>query len=113
MVVVKWSDKVEGYGDSIDAPLCGGLYKEQEDYLVTWSVTDPYAKINCFTCSKEDNYWTVLGYQYNEQLKNWRGPIQNGELCLQTLKEKKNIEDTCSKYAGSANCNDIPRELNP
>ena len=24
-VVVKWLDKVEGYGDNIDAPLCGGL----------------------------------------------------------------------------------------
>ena len=22
MVVVKWSDKVEGYGDNIDSPLC-------------------------------------------------------------------------------------------
>ena len=28
MVVVKWSDKVEGYGDYIYAPLCCGLYKE-------------------------------------------------------------------------------------
>ena len=25
MVVVKWSDKVEGSGDNIDSPLCGGL----------------------------------------------------------------------------------------
>ena len=24
---VKWSDKVEGSGDDIDSPLCGGLYK--------------------------------------------------------------------------------------
>ena len=23
MVLVKWSDKVEGYGDYIDSPLCG------------------------------------------------------------------------------------------
>ena len=28
MLVVKWSDKVEGSGDDIDSPLCGGLYKE-------------------------------------------------------------------------------------
>ena len=34
MVVVKWSDKVEGSGDDIDQPLCGGLYKEDEDSLV-------------------------------------------------------------------------------
>ena len=34
MVVVKWSDKVEGSGDNIDLPLCGGLYKEEEDSLV-------------------------------------------------------------------------------
>ena len=25
MTVVKWSDKVEGYGDNIDSTLCGGL----------------------------------------------------------------------------------------
>ena len=27
MVVVKWSVKLEGYGDNIDSPLYGGLYK--------------------------------------------------------------------------------------
>ena len=27
-VVIKWSDKVEGSGDNIDSPMCGGLYKE-------------------------------------------------------------------------------------
>ena len=40
-VVVKCSDKVEGYGDNIDSPLCNGLYKEEEDSLVPWSGTDP------------------------------------------------------------------------
>ena len=34
MVVFKWSDKYEGSGDNIDSPLCGGLYKEEEDSLV-------------------------------------------------------------------------------
>ena len=33
MVVVKWSDKVEGCGDDIDSPLCGGLYKEEEEII--------------------------------------------------------------------------------
>ena len=28
IVVVKWSDKVEGYGDNIYSPLCGRVYKE-------------------------------------------------------------------------------------
>ena len=37
MGVVKWSDKVEGSGDDIDSPLCGGLYKEEEGSLVPWS----------------------------------------------------------------------------
>ena len=27
MVVIKWSDKLEGSGENIDSPLCGGLYK--------------------------------------------------------------------------------------
>ena len=34
MVVIKWSDKVEGSGNNIDPPLCGGLCKEEEDSLV-------------------------------------------------------------------------------
>ena len=65
MVIVKWSDKVEGSGDDIVSPLCGGLYKE-EKYIVPWSGTDPDAQMNCFTWSKEDNDWIVSGDQYNE-----------------------------------------------
>ena len=49
MVVVKLSDKVEESGDKIDVPLCGGLYKEEDDYLVPWSGTDPDSKMNCLT----------------------------------------------------------------
>ena len=49
MLVVKWSDKVEGSRDNIDSPLCSGLYNEEEDSLVPWSGTDPDAKMNCFT----------------------------------------------------------------
>ena len=41
MVVIKWSEKVEGSGDNINSPLCGGLYKEEEDSLVPCSGTDP------------------------------------------------------------------------
>ena len=59
MVFVKWSDKVEGSGDNIDSPLCGGLYKEEEDSLVPWSGTDPDANMNCFTWSKMNNDWIV------------------------------------------------------
>ena len=66
MLVVKWSDRVEGYGDNIDAPLCGRLYKEEDKSLVPWSGTDPYYKINCFTWSKGDNGWIVTGDKYNE-----------------------------------------------
>ena len=66
MVVVKWSYKVEGYRDNIDAPLRGGLYKDEENPLTPWSGTDLDANMNCFTWSKEDTDWTVPGYQYNE-----------------------------------------------
>ena len=59
MLVVKWSDKVEGSGDNIDAPLSGGLYKEEDNSLVTWSGTDPDANMNFFTWSKEENDWIV------------------------------------------------------
>ena len=84
-------------------------YKEEKDSLVPWSETDPDAKMNCFTWSKEDNDWIVSGDQYNEEFKNWKGPIQNCQFCLQTLKEKRKTEETCSKYAGSAKFNGIPR----
>ena len=113
MVVVKWSDKVEGSGDNIDLPLCGGLYKEEEDSLFHWSGTDPDAKMNFSNWSKEDNDWIVPVYQYYQEFKNWRGPIHNGQFRSQTLKEKRKTEDTCSKYAGSAKFNDISREGKP
>ena len=57
MVVVNWSEIVEGSGDNIDSPLCGGLYKEEDDSLVPWTVTYPYSKMNCFTWYKEENCW--------------------------------------------------------
>ena len=66
MVVIKWSENVGGSGDNIYSHLCGRLYKEVEDSLVPWSVTDPYAKMNLFTWSKENNDWIVTGDQYNE-----------------------------------------------
>ena len=66
MVVVKCSDKVEGSGDEIDSPLCGGLYKEEEDSLVPWSGVDPDTKMNCFTWSKVNDDWIVPEDQYNE-----------------------------------------------
>ena len=109
MVVVKWSDKVEGSGDDIDSPLCGGLYKEEEDSLVPWSGTDPDTNMNSFTWSKENNDWIVPEDQYDEEFKNWRGPIHTGQFRSQTLKEKLKTEGKCSKYAGSAKFNGIPR----
>ena len=48
MVVVNWSDKMNGSGDNIDAPLCGGLYIEEDHSLVPWSGTDPYDKMVFF-----------------------------------------------------------------
>ena len=55
MVVFKWSDKVEGSGDDIYSLLCGGLYKEDNEYIIPLSGTDPDAKMNCFTLSKVNN----------------------------------------------------------
>ena len=46
MVVIKCSDKIEGYGDNIDSPLCGRLYMEGGNSLVPWSGTDPDTKMN-------------------------------------------------------------------
>ena len=51
--------------------------------------------------------------QYNEEFKNWRGRIHNGQFRSQTFKEKRKTEDTCSKYAGSSNFNGISRKRKP
>ena len=69
--------------------------------------------MNFFTWSKDDNDWIVPEHQHNEDFKNWRGPIHNGQFCSQTLKEKRKIEEICSKYVGSAKFNGIPREGKP
>ena len=113
MVVVKWSDNVEGSVYNIYSPLCGRLYKEEDNSLVPWSGTYPDSKMSCFTWSKEDNDWIVPEDQYNEEFNNWRGPIHHFQLGSHTLKEKRNTEKTCSKYTGSDKFNGIPREGNP
>ena len=109
MVVIERSENVEGSGYNIDSPLCVGLYKEEDDSLVTWSGTDPYAKINCFTWSRDKNDWIVPEDKYDEEFKNWRGHIHNGQFHSQNLKEKRNTDQTCSKYASSAKFNGINR----
>ena len=68
MLVIKISENVEGYGDNIDSPLCGGLYKEEDGSLVPWSGTDPYAKMNCFTWYKENNDWIFPEDKYDEEI---------------------------------------------
>ena len=69
MLVIKWSNKMEGSGDNIYAILCGGLYKDRDDCLVLWSLKNSDAKMNCFTWSKDENDWIVPGDPYNEELK--------------------------------------------
>ena len=46
MVVIKWSDTIKGPRVKLDGPLCGGLYREDHGYIVPWSGTDLYAKLN-------------------------------------------------------------------
>ena len=92
---------------------CVADYTKKNKSIVNRKGTDPDAKMNCFTWSIEENDWIVPWDQYNEELNNWQGPIHNGKFCLQTLKEKKNIYETYTKYSGSAKFNGIPRELIP
>ena len=69
--------------------------------------------MNCFTWSKDKNNWIVTEDQYDEEFKNWRRPIHNGQLFSHTLKDKIKTEETCYKYVGSAIFNGIPREGKP
>ena len=70
MVVLKWSDKVEGLGEFIYAPLYRILYKEENKYLVPLSVTDTDVNMNCFTWSNEYNDWIVPNDHYIKDFKN-------------------------------------------
>ena len=57
--------------------------------------------------------WIVTEDQYDEEFKKWRGPIHSDPFYSRTLKEKRKIGETCSKYAGSAKFNYIPIEEKP
>ena len=74
MVVIKWSDAIKGPGVQVDGSLCGGLYKEGNGSIISWSGTDPDANMNSFTWSTEENDWILLGDKYNEDFNNWKGP---------------------------------------
>ena len=69
--------------------------------------------MNSFNWYKVNNGWIFPEDQYDEEFKNWRGHIHNGQFRSHNLKEKLKTEETCSKYAGSAKFNGIPREGNP
>ena len=78
MVVVKWSDAIKWQRVKVDGPQCGGLYKEDNGYIITWPGTDPDSKMNSFTLSTEENYLIVLGGHYNEEFNNWKEPNNTG-----------------------------------
>ena len=112
MVVIKLSDAIKGRRVKVDGPKCGGLYKEDNESIITWSGTDPGAKMNSFTWSTEENDWIFLGNQYNEEFNNQKGHINNVQFYQQNLKWMRKTEETCSKYAGPVKFNGIPREGN-
>ena len=92
MVVIKWPDAIKGPIVKVDGPHCGGLYKEDNGYIIPWSGTDPDAKINSFTWSIEENYWIVLGGRYNEYFNNWKIPINNWQFRQHNLMEMRKTE---------------------
>ena len=99
MVVIKWSDAIQGRRVKVDGPQCGGLYKEDNESIIPWSGTDPDAKMNSFTWSTEENNWIFLGGQYNEDFNNWKGPINNGQFCQKKYqgdeKDRGNMLKVC------------------
>ena len=61
MVVIKCSDAIKGPRVKVYGPQCGGLYKKDHGSIIPWPGTDPYAKMNSFTCSTDDNDCIILG----------------------------------------------------
>ena len=98
MVIVKLSYAIKGPRVKLYGPLCGGLYKEYHGYIVTWSGTEPYSNMNCFTWYKEGNYWIFPWDKYNEEYKNWQIPIHDGQFLSHALKKKRITERTCSNF---------------
>ena len=113
MMVIKWIDQIKGPRVKVYGSLCGRLYKKYHGCIVPWSGTDPDSKMNSFTWYKDENYWIFLGDKYNKEFNNWRGPINNCQFRPYNLKKNRKTENTCYKYAGSANFYGIPRERNP
>ena len=69
--------------------------------------------MNCFTWFTENYDWIVTEDQYNEEFKNLRGPIHNGQFRSYILKEKINIKEICSMYAGSSKLIGFIRDRKP
>ena len=61
MVVLKRSDDLEGKRVKLYGLLCGELYKEDDGFIVTGSVTDPDSNTNFFTWPRKDYDWVVSG----------------------------------------------------
>ena len=87
MVLLKWSDAMEGPIVKLYGLLCGGLYKKYHGSIVHWLGSYPDAKINLFTWSRKDNDLVVPGDQYNKKSKNWQIPFHNGQFRDQDLKK--------------------------
>ena len=92
MVVIKFSDAINGPIVKGDGPPCVGLYKEDHGSIIPWSGTDPDAKMNSFTWSTDKNDWIVLGDWYSGDFNNWRGHINNGQFRQHNLKEMRKTE---------------------
>ena len=113
MVVIKWSYEIKGPRVKVYGTLCGVLYKEDHGSIILWSGTEPDSKMNSFIWSTYENDWIFLGDQYHGDFNNCKGPINNGQLRQQNIKEMKKTEETCSKYAGSVKFDGVPRKENP
>ena len=68
--------------------------------------------MKCFTWSIKDKDFTVPGYQYNEEFKQWKFPIHNSKSHANTLKENIKTEDIFYKYVVYYKFNGITRNVN-
>ena len=64
---------------------------------------DPVSQINFFAWDKKKHNWLVPEIICNYNHNNWRGPVKNGQLCGQEIKEKrktkKNVPNTEMKIS--------------
>ena len=86
MMIIKCTEKESYKSEFLVAPICGVLYKEINDTLITWSGIDPYYQMNSLIWDTKDGAWVLPERNFIKNHHNWRRTVHNGKLQKQEIK---------------------------